>query len=156
MPLRRVYRLFNEIGVRHLPVVDCREQVIGIITRKDILPEMIEEKVSHYMHHLASKASSDPQVAGVVDAAKSVVRRASRQGTGCMPDVGSRASAAAAAVAAEMELASEQSGARTDLLPTLVRRYGMQNLTAVRIWQDTSSYRALWPRVVGVPTFAKT
>jgi len=110
MPLRRVYRLFNEIGVRHLPVVDCREQVIGIITRKDILPEMIEEKVAHYMHHLASKASSDPQAAGVVDAAKSVVRRASRQGTGCMIDVGSRASAAAAAMAAEMELASEQSG----------------------------------------------
>ena len=27
MPLRRVYRLFNEIGVRHLTVVDCREQV---------------------------------------------------------------------------------------------------------------------------------
>ena len=26
MPLRRVYRLFNEIGVRHLTVVDCREQ----------------------------------------------------------------------------------------------------------------------------------
>ena len=33
MTLRRVYRLFNEIGVRHLTVVDCREQVVGIITR---------------------------------------------------------------------------------------------------------------------------
>ena len=32
--LRRVYRLFNEIGVRHLAVVDSREQVVGIITRK--------------------------------------------------------------------------------------------------------------------------
>ena len=38
MPLRRVYRFFNEIGVRHLSVIDCREQVVGIITRKDILP----------------------------------------------------------------------------------------------------------------------
>ena len=45
MPLRRVYRLFNEIGVRHLTVVDCREQVVGIITRKDILPEIIEHRV---------------------------------------------------------------------------------------------------------------
>jgi len=45
MPLRRVYRLFNEIGVRHLPVVDCREQVVGIITRKDLLPENIEKSV---------------------------------------------------------------------------------------------------------------
>ena len=45
MPLRRVYRLFNEIGVRHLTVVDCREQVVGIVTRKDILPHNIEHKL---------------------------------------------------------------------------------------------------------------
>jgi len=45
MPLRRVYRLFGDIGVRHLPVVDCREQVVGIITRKDVQPEIIEERV---------------------------------------------------------------------------------------------------------------
>ena len=30
MPLRRVYRFFNEIGVRHLTVIDCREEVVGI------------------------------------------------------------------------------------------------------------------------------
>ena len=45
MPLRRVYRLFNEIGVRHLTVVDSQEKVVGIITRKDILPEAIEQRV---------------------------------------------------------------------------------------------------------------
>ena len=45
MPLRRVYRFFNEIGVRHLTVIDCREQVVGIITRKDIMPEAIEERI---------------------------------------------------------------------------------------------------------------
>jgi CBS domain-containing protein len=45
MPLRRVYRLFGEIGVRHVPVVDCREQVVGIITRRDVQPEIIEERV---------------------------------------------------------------------------------------------------------------
>ena len=43
MPLRRVYRYFNEIGVRHLTVIDCREEVVGIITRKDIIAESIEE-----------------------------------------------------------------------------------------------------------------
>ena len=43
MPLRRVYRFFNEIGVRHLTVIDCREEVVGIITRKDIIAETIEE-----------------------------------------------------------------------------------------------------------------
>ena len=45
MPLRRVYRFFNEIGVRHLTVIDCREQVVGIITRKDIQPEAIEQRI---------------------------------------------------------------------------------------------------------------
>jgi len=45
MPLRRVYPLFNQIGVRHLVVVDCREQVVGMVTRKDLLPEIIEERM---------------------------------------------------------------------------------------------------------------
>lgn len=48
MPVRRVYRLFNEMGVRHLPVVDGREQVVGIITRKDILPEIMHQRVAQY------------------------------------------------------------------------------------------------------------
>jgi len=77
MPLRRVYRLFNEIGVRHLPVVDCREQVVGIITRKDILPEMIEERVTHYMHVLAAKHPHLAATNGVLAAPKSVVLQAS-------------------------------------------------------------------------------
>ena len=45
MPLNHVYRLFNTIGLRHLTVVDCREQVVGIVTRKDVLPEIIDERV---------------------------------------------------------------------------------------------------------------
>jgi len=45
MPLRRVYRFFNEIGVRHLCVIDCREQVVGMITRKDVQPETIERRL---------------------------------------------------------------------------------------------------------------
>ena len=44
-PLRRVYWFFNQLGVRHLVVVDCREQVVGMLTRKDVLPESIEARV---------------------------------------------------------------------------------------------------------------
>ena len=45
MPLRRVYKLFNVLGVRHLTVVDCREQVVGIVTRKDVCEEIIDERI---------------------------------------------------------------------------------------------------------------
>lgn len=34
MPLKRAYRLFNELGVRHLPVVGLRNELIGILVRK--------------------------------------------------------------------------------------------------------------------------
>ena len=46
MPLRRVYKLFNTNGLRHLAVVDCREQVVGIVTRKDVQPEILGERVA--------------------------------------------------------------------------------------------------------------
>lgn len=35
--LRDVLHLFQRMGLRHLPVVDMRNQVVGMITRKDIV-----------------------------------------------------------------------------------------------------------------------
>ena len=35
-PLFKMYRLFNEIGVRHLPVLDEHYKLVGIVTRKDL------------------------------------------------------------------------------------------------------------------------
>lgn len=46
MPLTRVYHLFNLIGVRHLPVVDRMHRLVGMITRKDTLHELVELKLS--------------------------------------------------------------------------------------------------------------
>ena len=45
-PLKRVYKLFNEIGVRHLPVLDADHSLTGIITRKDVKPETISDRLS--------------------------------------------------------------------------------------------------------------
>ena len=42
-PLPRVYRLFNEIGARHLVVVNDNMSPIGMVTRKDLdVPAMVE------------------------------------------------------------------------------------------------------------------
>lgn len=45
-PLSVVYRLFNEIGVRHIPVLSSSQRLIGIITRKDVQPENISHRLS--------------------------------------------------------------------------------------------------------------
>ena len=44
-PMSSVYHMFNQMGVRHLPVFDERQQLCGIITRKDMVPELIEAKL---------------------------------------------------------------------------------------------------------------
>ena len=57
MPIKRVYDYFNVVGVRHLTVIDCREEVVGIITRKDILTETIEERIVAAAERLLDKAN---------------------------------------------------------------------------------------------------
>jgi len=44
-PMASVYHMFNQMGVRHLPVFDERQRLCGIITRKDMVPELIEAKL---------------------------------------------------------------------------------------------------------------
>lgn len=45
-PLSVVYRLFNEIGVRSVPVLSSDQCLVGIITRKDVLPDTISGRLS--------------------------------------------------------------------------------------------------------------
>lgn len=45
MPLGRVYRLFNEMGVRHLPVLREDRAIVGIITRKDLNGTSMERHI---------------------------------------------------------------------------------------------------------------
>ena len=44
-PMSSVYHMFNQMGVRQLPVLDERKRLCGIITRKDMVPELIEAKL---------------------------------------------------------------------------------------------------------------
>ena len=53
----------NQMGVRHLPVFDERQRLCGIITRKDMVLELIEAKLSESKekaHRAASKLQLQP------------------------------------------------------------------------------------------------
>ncbi|NWJ03141.1 CLCC protein, partial [Crypturellus undulatus] len=43
--LQRTYIIFRTLGIRHLTVVDPQNQVVGIITRKDLMPLPLEQKL---------------------------------------------------------------------------------------------------------------
>ena len=42
MGVFRVHKLFTLLGLRHVPVIDYGEKCVGIITRKDLLPHVLE------------------------------------------------------------------------------------------------------------------
>jgi chloride channel 7 len=39
-----VYNLFRQLGLRHICVVPRPSRVLGVITRQDLLPEVLEER----------------------------------------------------------------------------------------------------------------
>ncbi|XP_041457216.1 chloride channel protein C-like [Lytechinus variegatus] len=48
--LHRTYIIFRTLGLRHLTVVDAQNQVLGIITRKDLMGFRMEEKLDAVLH----------------------------------------------------------------------------------------------------------
>ncbi|KAM4684536.1 chloride channel protein C-like [Amazona ochrocephala] len=55
--LQRTYIIFRTLGLRHLTVVDPQNQVVGVITRKDLMPFPLEERLRLQL------ASQSPDVA---------------------------------------------------------------------------------------------
>jgi len=58
--LRRTYVMFTALGIRHLIVTDRLNQVVGIITRKDIMGFSVEAKVRDILCHRNKSFTSSP------------------------------------------------------------------------------------------------
>ncbi|NWX12842.1 CLCD protein, partial [Aegotheles bennettii] len=43
--LQRTYIIFRTLGLRHLTVFDLQNRVVGVITRKDLMPFPLEERL---------------------------------------------------------------------------------------------------------------
>lgn len=52
LKLWQVYNLFRQLGLRHICVVPRPSQVVGVITRKDLLPEVGQSSPSYILNHL--------------------------------------------------------------------------------------------------------
>jgi len=56
--LGKVYRQFRQLGLRHLVVVPRAGEVVGILTRKDLLPGMLERRFPELRHRMPHGAGS--------------------------------------------------------------------------------------------------
>ena len=48
----RTYLVFRTLGLRHLPVVDEQNRVVGMITRKELLSEALVAAMAHAGLHV--------------------------------------------------------------------------------------------------------
>ncbi|CAG7832930.1 unnamed protein product [Allacma fusca] len=69
MSLHRGYSLFRSLGLRHLIVTDNHNQVVGIITRKDLMAFMVVKKLKLVMHtspeEVDSRDGKDGRISGL-------------------------------------------------------------------------------------------
>ena len=49
----RVYDMFRTLGLRHLMVVDDCNRVVGVVTRKELLDDWLDERLDHKGHNAA-------------------------------------------------------------------------------------------------------
>ena len=60
MGVFRVHKLFTLLGLRHVPVIDYGEKCVGIITRKDLLPHVLENFTQRAAEQVDEGLPPDP------------------------------------------------------------------------------------------------
>ena len=60
--LHRTYIIFRSLGLRHLTVVNECNQVVGVITRKDLMGFNMEEKISDIIQQSFRRSSSSVEL----------------------------------------------------------------------------------------------
>ncbi|KAM9223217.1 chloride channel protein C-like [Leptosomus discolor] len=59
--LQRTYITFRTLGLRHLTVVDPQNRVVGVITRKDLMPFPLEERLRLRLASQSADAGEQPR-----------------------------------------------------------------------------------------------
>ena len=77
--LLRGYMMFRSMGLRHLVVIDIRNKVTGIITRKDLMKFNVE-------NHIAALADEDQTGAGASEHQLQPMNSEVKQRTGFQAD----------------------------------------------------------------------
>ena len=50
-PLTRVFRLYRAMGIRHLPVTNIENEVVGILTRKELRTDFCHDLCAPHSRH---------------------------------------------------------------------------------------------------------
>ena len=57
MAASKVYSLFRQLGLRHVYVVHRPQTVIGVISRKDLIPDILHQKYPSHLTHVSSSGA---------------------------------------------------------------------------------------------------
>uniref|UniRef100_A0A7S4KVL4 Chloride channel protein n=1 Tax=Guillardia theta TaxID=55529 RepID=A0A7S4KVL4_GUITH len=79
-PLSRAYKLFRNMGLRHLPVVDVQNRVVGMLARANFSEEVIHQAMTVYYHddeiHQHASEEKNPRLKGYDTVSRQLNRHA--------------------------------------------------------------------------------
>jgi len=89
--LYRTYVIFRTLGLRHLVVVDVHNHVVGLITRKDVMPFKMQERLESLLEQTTT-LNPDPEFGFKPDEQKTSVDSGKGSSYGDKPVVSARLS----------------------------------------------------------------